>query len=195
MCNALQRCVWCGDDPLYQAYHDQEWGVPQHDDIRLFEKLVLEGAQAGLSWITILKKRDNYRRAFSEFDAEKVARYGDTDIRRLLDNPGIIRNRLKVNAAVNNAKAVLEIRERYGSLDHFLWRFVDGRSVQNHFRAHDEIPAQTELSQKLSKELKAHGFKFVGPTICYALMQSIGMVNDHVVDCFRYQQVAQMGMD
>ena len=183
------RCPWCGDDPLYVAYHDDEWGVPVHDDNRLFEFLILEGAQAGLSWLTILRKRAHYRRAFHGFDAETVARYGEIDIARLLADPGIVRNRLKIEAAIRNARAVLTIRERHGSLDAFLWQFVDGRSVQNRWRTLAEIPASTFKSERMSRELRRLGCNFVGPTICYALMQATGMVNDHLVGCFRHEQL------
>ena len=188
-----QRCSWCGTDPLYVAYHDEEWGVPVHDDRRLFEMLILEGAQAGLSWRTILKKRQNYRAAFDGFEPQKVAAYKDADLERLLKDPGIVRNRLKVQSAVKNARGVLEIQEQFGSFDAFLWGYVDGQPIQNAWRQMREIPAKTELSDRLSKDLKKRGFSFVGSTICYAFMQAVGMVNDHVVDCFRYGEVRQMG--
>jgi DNA-3-methyladenine glycosylase I len=187
----LQRCPWCGSDPLYVAYHDAEWGVPVHDDRLLFEFLVLEGAQAGLSWLTILKKRGHYRHAFAGFAAEKVAGYGADDISRLLTDPGIVRNRLKIEAAIRNARAVLAIREKHGSLDRFLWQFVDGRPVQNRWRTLAEIPASTPQSAQMSRELRRLGCNFVGPTICYALMQATGMVNDHLSDCFRHNQLAR----
>lgn len=183
------RCDWCHGDELYVEYHDTYWGVPLHDDRLLFEKLVLEGAQAGLSWITILRKRENYRKTFDNFDAEKVARYTDEDVARLLSNPGIVRNRLKINAAIKNARAVLKIREEHGSLDAFLWCYVDGVPIQNAFKTTNELPASTPLSEQMSKDLKKAGLTFVGPTICYAFMQSIGMVNDHLVDCFRYTEL------
>jgi len=189
MMTSKKRCSWCGDDPLYIDYHDKEWGVPLHDERRLFEMLILEGAQAGLSWITILKKRDNYRRAFDHFDAEKIAQYQQSDIDRLLGDTGIVRNKLKINAAVQNARAVLKIRQEYGSLDAFLWRYVDGEPIQNRWTGMDQVPAETELSTQLSKDLKKLGCRFVGPTICYAYMQSIGMVNDHVSDCYRYAEL------
>jgi DNA-3-methyladenine glycosylase I len=176
---------------LYTAYHDTEWGVPVHDDNTLFERLVLEGAQAGLSWITILRKRENYRRVFSRFDPRKVARFGKDRITRLLTDPGIVRNRLKVESAVNNARVVLKIQRQYGSLDAFLWRYVDGRPIQNTWKELTQIPAHTDLSTAMSKDLKKLGCRFVGPTICYALMQATGMVNDHVVDCFRYQEIRE----
>lgn len=187
----LHRCGWCGTDPLYVAYHDTEWGVPVHDDRLLFEFLILEGAQAGLSWITILRKRENYRRAFAGFDAEKVARYGPRQIERLLADPGIVRNRLKVQAAVNNAQRFLEVQEAFGSFDAYIWRFVDGKPIVNRRKSLKQIPASTQESDALGKDLKARGFKFVGSTICYAHMQATGMVNDHLVDCFRHAEVAR----
>jgi len=184
-----QRCPWAGTDPLYVDYHDSEWGVPIHDDRKLFEFLILEGAQAGLSWLTILKKRPEYRRAFDSFDPSKVSRYGTAKIERLLSNPGIVRNRLKVAAAVTNATAYLKVQERFGSFDTFIWQFVDGRPIVNHWSHMEHIPAETEVSKTMSRELKRRGFKFVGPTICYAFMQAVGMVNDHLVTCFRYREV------
>ena len=184
-----QRCTWPGDDPLYRAYHDEEWGVPLHDDPALFEFLILEGAQAGLSWITILRKRDNYRAAFDNFDAKRIARYNENKIESLLQDAGIVRNRLKVQSAVTNAQKFLAVQEEFGSFDTFIWQFVDGVPQQNHRRSHAEIPACTPQSDAMSKELKRRGFKFVGSTICYALMQATGMVNDHVVDCYRYWEV------
>jgi DNA-3-methyladenine glycosylase I len=184
------HCPWCGDDPLYVDYHDREWGVPLHDDRRLFELLVLEGAQAGLSWITILRKRDNYRRAFDHFDIARVAAYDEAKIARLLADPGIVRNRLKIAAAVKNARAVLEIQERFVSLDAFLWRFVDGVPIQNRWRSMTQVPAVTPAAEAMSRELKKAGCTFVGPTICYALMQSVGMVNDHLVGCFRHGELS-----
>ena len=180
------RCPWCGSDPLYIAYHDLEWGVPLHDEQRLFEMLTLEGAQAGLSWLTILRKREGYRRAFSGFDPQLVAGFGDSDVARLLADPGIVRNRLKIASAISNARAVLEVQARYGSLDAFLWGFVDGRPIRNSWRSMAEIPASTPLSDAMSREMKRHGFRFVGSTICYAHMQATGMVNDHLTGCFRY---------
>jgi DNA-3-methyladenine glycosylase I len=179
----LKRCPWCGSDPLYVAYHDREWGIPVHDDRLLFEMLILEGAQAGLSWLPILKKRPAYRRAFDHFDIDTVAAYGDADVARLLADPGIVRNRLKIAAAIRNAKAVQQIRAEFGSLDAFLWRFVDGSPRQNAFATMAEIPARTMQSDALSKELKRRGCNFVGSTICYAFMQAVGMVDDHLVDC------------
>jgi DNA-3-methyladenine glycosylase I len=163
---AMVRCSWCGSDPLYMAYHDQEWGVPLHDDRRLFEMLTLEGAQAGLSWLTILRKREGYRRAFAGFDPERVAAFTDNDVARLLADPGIVRNRLKVASTLSNARAVLDVQSRYGSLDAFLWSFVDGRPIRNRWESMTEIPARTTLSDTMSKELKRHGFRFVGSTIC-----------------------------
>lgn len=183
------RCEWAGTDPLYIAYHDEEWGVPVHDDHALFESLVLDGAQAGLSWYTILKKRDNYRRAFDQFNPAKVATYDDAKIAELLSNPGIVRNRLKINAAVNNAKRFLEVQAEFGSFDAYIWGFVDGRVKQNAWAKLADIPTETPESRAMSKDLKKRGFKFVGPTICYAFMQAVGMVNDHVVSCFRYQSL------
>lgn len=180
------RCPWCGSDPLYVAYHDQEWGVPCHDERRLFEFLILEGAQAGLSWLTILKKRENYQRAFDGFDPQKIARYGDVDVARLLGDAGIVRNRLKVAAAIANARALLQLYEAGGTLDALLWSFVDGRPIVNRFRSMAEVPAETPASRAMSKELARRGFKFVGPTICYATMQSLGLVNDHLLACSRH---------
>ena len=187
------RCAWAGDDPLYVTYHDEQWGVPLHDDQELFEMLVLEGAQAGLSWSTVLNKRENYRRAFDGFEIARVAAYGEEDVQRLLADPGIVRNRLKIRSAIRNAQAVLEIQQAFGSLDACLWQFVDGVPIQNAWQELKDIPAQTPLAEAMSKELKQRGLNFVGPTICYALMQSIGMVNDHLVDCFRYEEVKALG--
>ena len=183
------RCTWCGTDPLYVTYHDTEWGVPSHDDSHLFEMLVLEGAQAGLSWITILRKRAHYRRAFADFDAERVARYTDADVARLLTDPGIVPNPLKVTAAVANARGVLAARERFGSLDALLWRFVDGMPCDGARRTLADVPSETAESRAMSVQLKRLGFRFVGPTVCYAFMQAVGMVNDHMVDCFRYREI------
>ena len=183
------RCPWSGTDPVYVTYHDEEWGVPLHDDRRLFEMLVLEGAQAGLSWLTILKRREGYRRAFDRFDPRKVARYGAGDVARLLADDGVIRNRLKIRSAVTNARAFLKVQEDFGSFDRYVWRFVDGRPVQNAWATLEELPARTALSDAMSKDLKARGFSFVGSTICYAHMQATGMVNDHLVDCFRHRAV------
>jgi DNA-3-methyladenine glycosylase I len=181
------RCTWAGTEPLMVAYHDAEWGVPVHDDRRLFEFLVLEGAQAGLSWRTILHKRENYRRAFHGFDAQKIARYGARDVRRLLADAGIVRNRLKVASTIANARSFLRIREEFGSFDAYIWRFVDGKPIHNAWRTMHDIPAKTVESDTMSKDLKKRGFRFVGSTICYAHMQATGMVNDHLVDCFRYR--------
>lgn len=184
--HTMVRCPWCGSDPLYRAYHDHEWGVPLHDEGRLFEMLILEGAQAGLSWLTILRKREGYRAAFAGFDPRLVAAFNDADTARLLADPGIVRNRLKIASTISNARAALELQAGYGGLDAFLWGFVDGRPIRNCWNSMAEIPARTDLSDRVSKELKRHGFRFVGSTICYALMQSIGMVNDHLTGCFRY---------
>ena len=184
-----QRCPWCGDDPLYQAYHDDEWGVPVHDDRRWFEFLLLEGAQAGLAWITILRKREGYRRAFAGFDPERVARFDQQQIDQLLTNPGIVRNRLKVASAVSNARAFLAVQEQYGSFDDYIWGWVDGQPIVNHFQQMAEVPAFTPLAESLSKDLKKRGFRFVGPTIVYALMQATGMVNDHLVGCYRWTEL------
>lgn len=181
-----QRCFWCGTDPVYVAYHDEEWGVPVHDDRRLFEMLILEGAQAGLSWLTILKKRENYREAFENFDPARVAAYGPREMQQLLANPGIVRNRLKIAATIQNARGVLKVQEAHGSLDKFLWSYVGGTPRQNAWQAMGQMPARTEQSDAMSKDLKKLGFNFVGTTICYAFMQAVGMVNDHFTDCFRY---------
>lgn len=185
---ATVRCSWAGG-PLMLAYHDKEWGVPVHDDRTLFEFLMLEGAQAGLSWETILKKRENYRRAFDNFDAARIARYSERDVERLLADAGIVRNRLKVAATVNNAQRTLEVREEFGSFEEYIWRFVGGRPIKNSFRAVSEVPSKTEESEAMSAELRRRGFKFIGSTICYAFMQAVGMVNDHTADCFRYAEV------
>lgn len=183
------RCAWCGSDPLYVKYHDTEWGVPLHDDRLLFEFLILEGAQAGLSWLTVLRKREGYRAAFDGFDPEKIARYGDDKIAELLQNPAIIRNRAKIHAAIVNAQAFLNVQQAFGSFDAYIWQFVDGKPIVNAWRTLSELPAKTPLAEAISKDLKARGFKFVGATIVYAHMQATGMVNDHVVDCFRYREV------
>jgi DNA-3-methyladenine glycosylase I len=189
--NVKTRCAWCGSDPLYVSYHDDEWGVAVHDDRRLFEFLVLEGAQAGLSWLTILKKREGYRKAFDAFDFERVAGYGRQDIARLLKDASIVRNHLKIEAAIKNAQRVLAIRQEYGSLDAFLWRYVDGIPIQNAWKSLSEVPASTKESDRMSKDLRKRGFSFVGSTICYAFMQAVGMVNDHTTDCFRYQEITR----
>jgi DNA-3-methyladenine glycosylase I len=179
------RCAWAGDDPLSQAYHDREWGVPVHDERRLFEFLILEGAQAGLAWITILRKREHYRRAFAGFDPERVAAFGPADVRRLLADPGIVRNRLKVAAAIGNARAFLALGSEPGGADRFLWQFVGGRPRRNRWARPGQVPARTPQSDAMSRELKRRGFGFVGSTICYAFMQAVGMVDDHVAGCFR----------
>jgi DNA-3-methyladenine glycosylase I len=187
-----KRCTWCGSDPQYVAYHDEDWGVPVYDDRLLFEMLVLEGAQAGLSWLTILKKRANYKQAFHDFDAARIARYDQQEIDRLMQDAGIVRNRLKIESAVKNARGVLQIREDFPSFADYLWRYVDSKQIVNKWEKLSDIPAHTEISDQLSKDLKKRGFNFVGPTICYAYMQSIGMVNDHTIDCFRYQEINQL---
>lgn len=184
-----QRCPWAGNDPLYIAYHDTEWGVPLHDDRQLFEFLILEGVQAGLSWITVLKKRAGYRAAFDGFDPVEVAGYGQDRLDSLLADERLIRNRLKMSAAVENARAFLQVQQAFGSFDDYIWRFVEGQPVRNAWRTMRQVPDQTETSRLLSRDLKARGFKFVGPVICYAFMQAIGMVNDHLVDCFRYSEL------
>jgi DNA-3-methyladenine glycosylase I len=187
-----KRCKWCGDDPFYIAYHDDEWGVPVHDDRRLFEFLILEGAQAGLSWLTILKKRENYRKAFDMFDCERIAKYTEADVICLLSDASIIRNRLKVESAIKNARGVIEIQEEFGSLDSYLWCYVDGVPQQNAWKSMAELPTKTKLSDMMSKDLKKRGFNFVGSTICYAFMQAVGMVNDHTTDCFRYKEIKDL---
>lgn len=187
------RCAWSVTDPLYIDYHDQEWGVPVHDDRSLFEFLILEGAQAGLSWLTILRKRENYRLAFDGFDPLKVAAYDEQKIGELLGNAGIIRNRLKIRAAIQNARSFLKIQEQFGSFDHYIWGFVDGRPLHNAWETLAQIPAHTSLSDAISKDLVQRGFKFVGSTILYAHMQATGMVNDHTLDCFRYEEIKALG--
>jgi DNA-3-methyladenine glycosylase I len=186
----VPRCPWATTD-LAAAYHDEEWGVPLHDDRRLFEFLILEGAQAGLSWITVLRKRENYRAAFDGFDPRKVARYGPRDVERLLGNPGIVRNRLKIAAAIQNAKAFLAVQEEFGTFDRYSWNFVGGQTIQNRWRAMSDVPARTAESDALSNDLRKRGFKFVGSTICYAHMQATGMVNDHLVTCPRHAQLTR----
>jgi len=193
MSNPPVRCHWVSEDPLYIAYHDNEWGAPLRDDQGLFELLLLEGAQAGLSWYTVLKKRENYRRAFDNFDAEQIARYDERKRKALLNDPGIIRNRLKIEAATLNARAFLRIREDCGSFSEFLWKHVAGRPRNNRWRRPGDVPASTPESEQMSRELKGRGFKFVGTTICYAFMQACGMVNDHLTVCFRHEEVARMG--
>ncbi len=190
------RCGWVGSDSLYIEYHDKEWGVPSHDDQKLFEFIILEGVQAGLSWQTILKKRGNYRKAFNGFDPQKIARYDATRIKELLLDSGIIRNRLKVEAAVQNAKAFLTVQKEFESFDAYIWRFVHGKPVMNRWKELEKIPSKTSVSTAMSRDLKVKGFKFVGPIICYAFMQAVGMVNDHTVDCFRYQEIkAAIGIE
>ncbi len=187
----LTRCGWVNlNEPIYVNYHDEEWGVPVHDDHALFERLCLEGAQAGLSWLTILRKRENYRAAFDGFDPALVAHYDEAKIADLLANPGIVRNRLKIHAAINNAQKFLALQAEFGSFDRYLWDFVDGKTVQNTWKSLSEIPPQTETSQRMSKDLLKRGFKFVEPTICYATMQACGLVNDHTVDCFRHEAMS-----
>jgi DNA-3-methyladenine glycosylase I len=186
---SIVRCEWCGTDPLYIKYHDEEWGVPVHDDRKLFEFLILEGAQAGLSWITILKKRENYIKAFDNFDLLKVSRYSEKKIEKLLQNSGIVRNKLKINSAVSNAKAFLKIQKEFGSFDKYIWSFVGDKPIINKWKSLKEIPATTKESDTMSKDLKKRGFKFVGSTICYAFMQAVGMVNDHTVKCFKYKEM------
>ena len=193
MTGKTSRCPWCGEEPLYVTYHDEEWGVPCHDDRRLFEFLILEGAQAGLSWLTVLKKRDGYRRAFADWEVEKIAGFSDAHLARLQENPDIIRNRLKIAATRQNARAWLALLQEFPSIADYLWRFTDGRTVHNRWRTLAEVPATTAISDKLSKDLKRRGFTFVGSTICYAFMQAMGLVNDHLVDCFRYRELGGRG--
>ncbi len=188
----LNRCGWGTSDPLYRRYHDEEWGVPVHDDRRLFEFLLLEGAQAGLSWITILRKREAYRAAFDGFDADKVAAYDESKVEALLSNPGIVRNRLKVNAFIRNAQAFLRVRQEFGTFDAYIWPFVGGAPIENRYLQLIDIPAQTPAAEAMSSDLKHRGFTFVGPTICYAFMQACGMVNDHVLSCFRHEEVKHL---
>ncbi len=188
----MNRCEWGGSDPLYIAYHDEEWGVPSYDDRHLFEMLLLEGAQAGLSWLTILKKRENYRKAFHGFDPKKIVAYSQRDVQRLLNDPGIVRNRLKIESAIKNARGMLKIVQEFGSFSLFLWRYVNNSPRQNAWSSLSEIPARTEQSDMMSSDLKKRGFSFIGSTICYAFMQSVGMVNDHIVGCFRYAEVKKM---
>ncbi len=188
----LPRCPWgCGSD-IYMAYHDEEWGVPVHDDRRLFEMINLEGAQAGLSWLTILKKRESYRKAFDHFDARKIARYDDARVASLLANEGIVRNRLKIAATIKNAEAFLAVQKEFGSFDRYIWQFVGGKPVRNRWKSMAEVPASTPESAAMSKDLLKRGFKFVGSTICYAFMQAVGMVNDHIVTCHRHREVARL---
>jgi DNA-3-methyladenine glycosylase I len=189
--NNHKRCPWCEGDALYKQYHDKEWGVPIFDDLKLFEFLTLETFQAGLSWITILRKREHFRKAFDQFDYEKVARYGDEKINALLNNQSIIRNKQKIKAAVNNAQRFIGIRQEHGTFSQYIWDFVGGKPLQNSFKTLEEIPVKTALSERISKDLKQNGFQFVGPTVVYAHMQATGMVNDHLVGCFRYQELSQ----
>jgi len=184
-----KRCAWAESNPLMVKYHDIEWGTPVHNDPDLFEFLILEGAQAGLSWSTILIRREGYRKAFANFDVHKVALFSDADFEKLIKNPAIIRNRLKINSAINNARQFIKIQEEYGSFDHYIWEYVDHKPINNQFKEFAEIPASTDLSSEISKDLKRRGFNFVGPTIIYAYMQAIGIVNDHVIDCFRYKEI------
>jgi DNA-3-methyladenine glycosylase I len=185
-----KRCTWAGEDPLYIAYHDAEWGVPSHDDRHLFEMLILEGAQAGLSWITILRKRENYRRAFANWDINRIVCFGAKDVARLMADAGIVRNRLKISAAIGNARALVEVQNEFGSFDRYLWRFVGGAPIHNRRRTLRDVPARTRESDALSRDLQKRGFRFVGSTICYAFMQAVGLVNDHVVSCFRHAELA-----
>lgn len=189
MTRITNRCPWCGSDPLYIKYHDTEWGVPVYDDKTLFEFLILESFQAGLSWITILRKRENFRKAFDDFNYEKIANYSESKIQELLQNEGIIRNKLKVRAAVTNAQAFMEVQKQFGSFSNYIWEFVGGKPIKNTLKSMSEAPANTALSDQISKDLKKHGFKFMGSTVVYAHMQATGMVNDHLVDCFRYEEV------
>lgn len=188
-----QRCEWPGDDELYQSYHDNEWGVPVYDDRELFEKLILDGAQAGLSWITILRKREGYRKAFDQFNPEKMARYTDKKLEKLMQDPGIVRNRLKIKSARQNARAYLDIQESSEGFSQFLWQFVKGKPIQNQWQNLREVPTSTQEAEQMSKALKKAGFSFVGPTIVYAFMQAVGMVNDHTVDCFRHRECKRLG--
>ena len=189
----MKRCEWANRSELEQSYHDNEWGVAIHDDRSLFEFLVLEGAQAGLSWSTILRKRKGYRKAFDNFDARKISQYSENDVSRLLVNSEIVRNRLKINATITNAMALLQVQEQFGSFDHYIWRFVNGRPIQNSWEKMTDIPSSTSESEAMSKDLQKRGFKFVGTTICYAFMQAVGMINDHVVGCFRYEELKNKG--
>ena len=187
--DGVRRCWWCAGDPVYQAYHDTEWGEPLHDDRALFKLLVLEGFQAGLSWSTVLRKREAFRVAFDDFDVEKVAVYDDVKVSQLLGNEGIIRNRSKISATISNARAFMEIQDEFGSFDRYIWGFVGGKPIKNRFRSFEGMPSKTERSEVMTMNLKRRGFKFVGPTICYSFMQAVGMVNDHLVHCFRYNEV------
>lgn len=188
----MKRCEWAGDDPLYIAYHDKEWGVPVYNDRKLFEMLILEGAQAGLSWITILKKRAHYRRVYDRFDPKKIAQYNKRKVNALLKDPGIVRNRLKVAASIHNAKLFLEVKQEYGSFRDYIWQFVGGQPITNRWKTMKQLPASTKQSEAMSKNLKKRGFKFVGSTICYAFMQAVGMVNDHTVSCPRHKEIKDL---
>lgn len=193
MINEIIRCGWAGiTDPLYLAYHDKEWGLPLHDDRRLFEMLILKGAQAGLSWSTILRKREAFRKAFDNFTPEKIARYTDKKIASLMSDNNIVRNRAKINAAISNAQAFLRVKNEFESFDAYIWQFVNGKPIRNKWKHLHQVPAETKESTAMSKDLKARGFRFVGPTICYAFMQAVGMVNDHIVDCFRYKELMEI---
>ena len=187
-----RRCTWCGNDPLYVAYHDEEWGVPVYDDATLFEFLILETFQAGLSWITILRKRENFRKAFDNFDYKKIANYGEAKYNSLLEDAGIIRNKLKIKATITNAQNFMKVQEEFGSFSNYIWQFTDGKPIQNSFKNSKDVPATTELSDALSKDLKKRGFKFIGSTVVYAHMQATGMVNDHTTDCFRHEEVKNL---
>ena len=190
--NRIERCTWPGSNELMIKYHDTEWGVPIHDDQILFEFLILEGAQAGLSWNTILQKRDNFRKAFDNFDFKKIASYDEIKVEELLNNSGIIRNKLKIGATIANANALLKVQEEFGSFDNYVWEFIDHNPIINEFKSLDELPSKTELSERISKDLKKRRFKFVGPTIIYSFMQAVGMTNDHTIDCFRYEEINQV---
>lgn len=187
----VKRCAWAGNDLQMKKYHDNEWGIPIHNDRLLFEFLILEGAQAGLSWNTILKKRENFRVAFDYFDYNNIAKYNEQKVEQLMNNEGIIRNRRKIEATIANAKALLKVKKEFGSFDKYIWQFVNYKTLDNKFKELSELPSKTEQSEQMSKDLKKRGFKFVGPTICYAFMQAVGMVNDHVIDCFRYEEINQ----
>jgi DNA-3-methyladenine glycosylase I len=189
---AIHRCAWPGNDPLYISYHDEEWGVPLHDDHRLFEFLILDAFQAGLSWLTILRKRENFRRAFNQFDPGKIVAYSDKEVTHLMQDAGIVRNRQKILATIGNAGAFLEIQAEFGSFDSYIWQFVEGRPLHNRWKTDAQVPATSPASEAMSRDLRTHGFRFVGPTICYAFMQAAGMVNDHITTCFRYREVAAM---
>ncbi len=186
--NTPTRCHWPGNDPLYIAYHDEEWGIPEHDDQKLFELLILEGFQSGLSWITILRKREHFRDAFAKFDVKTLIKWDDAQLTRCLENPFIIRNRLKIHAVRSNARAFVQIQEKFGSFDQFIWEYVEHRPILNQFHVHADLPAQTDISERMSRDLKKLGFKFVGPTICYSFMQAAGLVNDHLTSCFCYKK-------